>query len=87
MAERLDGVLDRLGFKRAFPAPEALIPGTASWFGYDPKQRALIHVHVHVRLTLGGYWTTIYRLPIEQALLDSMARACPSPSRSQSWSF
>ncbi|HWC73097.1 MAG TPA: hypothetical protein VG454_04100 [Gemmatimonadales bacterium] len=77
MAERLDGVLDRLGFKLALQPPEALIPGTASWFGYDAKQRALVNVHVHVRLTLGGYWRTMYRLPIERALLDSMTPRLP----------
>jgi thymidylate kinase len=77
MSEQLDGVLDRLGFKLALPAPEGLIPGTASWYGYDATQRALIHVHVHVRLTLGGYWTTMYRLPIERALLEATAPRLP----------
>ena len=77
LSERLDGVLDRLGFKLALPTPEGLIPGTTSWFGYDTHQRALIHVHVHVRLTLGGYWTTMYRLPIERALLDATAPRLP----------
>ncbi len=77
MAERLAGVLDRLGFKQGLPPAETVIPGTVNWFGYDPTQRALIHVHVHVRLTLGGYWTTMYRLPIEKALLDSMAPRLP----------
>ncbi len=70
-AERLDGALDRLGFKLALPPPEALIPGTANWFGYDARQRALVHLHVHARLILGGYWTTVYRLPIERAVLET----------------
>jgi thymidylate kinase len=70
-------VLDRLGFKLALPDPEGLIPGTASWFGYDTHQRALIHVHVHVRMMLGGYWTTMYRLPIERALLETTAPRLP----------
>lgn len=77
MSERLDGVLDRMGFKLALPDPEGLIPGTASWFGYDAHQRAIIHVHVHARLIVGGYWTTMYRLPIERALLEATAPRLP----------
>ena len=77
MSERLDGVLDRLGFKLALPDPEGLIPGTASWFGYDAHQRALVHVHVHIRVIVGGYWTTMYRLPIERALLEATAPRLP----------
>lgn len=77
MSERLDGILDRLGFKLALPDPEGLIPGTTSWFGYDTHQRALIHVHVHVRVMVGGYWTTMYRLPIERALLEATAPRLP----------
>lgn len=77
MAERLDGTLDRLGFKLALPPAEAVVPGTANWFGYDTQQRVLLHVHVHVRLTLGGYWTTMYRLPIERAVLDATAPRLP----------
>jgi hypothetical protein len=75
--ERLEGVLDRLGFKPAVPPPEAQVPGTASWFGYDVGQQTLVHVHVHVRLILGGYWTTAYRLPIERAVLDSVLPRSP----------
>src|SRR5437867_4396738 len=61
-AERLDGALDRLGFKLALPPSVGLIPGSANWFGYDTHQRALVHVHVHVQLMLGRFWTTMYRL-------------------------
>ena len=70
-AEQLDSALDRLGFKPAVAPPEAQVPGTASWFGYDVGRGALLHVHVHFRLILGGYWTTTYRLPIERAVLET----------------
>jgi len=76
-AERLDGALDRLGFKLALPPSVGLIPGSANWFGYDTHQRALVHVHVHVQLMLGRFWTTMYRLPIERALLDATAPRLP----------
>ena len=75
--ERLEGALDRLGFKPAVPPPEAYIPGTASWFGYDVGQHTLVHIHVHVRLILGGYWTTVYQLPIERAVLESAVPRSP----------
>src|SRR3989454_4563896 len=70
-AEQLDSALDRLGFKPAVAPPEAQVPGTASWFGYDVGRGALLHVHVHFRLIIGGYWTTTYRLPIERAVLET----------------
>lgn len=76
-AERLDGVLDRLGFKLVRPPTEAQVPGTASWFGYDRRQEALMHVHVHARLTLGSYWTTSYRLPIDRAVLEATLPRLP----------
>jgi thymidylate kinase len=70
-AERLHTVLSRLGFKPAVPPPEAQFPGTGSWIGYDALRQILVHIHVHRRLIVGGYWTTVYRLPMERAVLDT----------------
>jgi hypothetical protein len=78
-AGRLDTELARLGFKPTLPPPEAQIPGTASWFGYDPGRPSLVHLHVHVRLIVGGYWTTVYRLPIERAVLATAVPRLPFP--------
>jgi thymidylate kinase len=76
---RLDAELARLGFKPTLQPPEAQIPGTASWFGYDPGRSSLVHVHVHTRLVVGGYWTTVYRFPIERAVLASAVARVPFP--------
>ena len=78
-AERLEGALDCLGFKRAEAPSEAQVPGTASWFGYDAERRVLLHVHVHFRLLLGDYWATVYQLPIERTVLETAMPHHPFP--------
>src|SRR5256885_6719333 len=64
-------VLEQLGFRRATPPWEARVAGMESCFGLDRATGRLIHVHVHYQLLTGGFWTTIYRLPFERALLQS----------------
>ncbi len=64
-------VLEELGFHRASPPVEARVAGMESCFGLDRVTGRLIHVHVHYQLLTGGFWTTIYRLPFERAVLDS----------------
>ncbi|HEV2672605.1 MAG TPA: nucleotidyltransferase family protein [Gemmatimonadales bacterium] len=64
-------VLEELGFHRATPPPQSRVAGMESCFGLDPVTGRLIHVHVHYQLLTGGFWTTIYRLPLERALLQS----------------
>jgi thymidylate kinase len=64
-------ILGQLGFKAALAQPERQLPALESYFGFDPSMRQFVHVHAHYRLLLGRYWTTIYRLPIEDALLQS----------------
>ncbi len=76
-AERLEAVLDRLRFKPALPPSEAELPGLASWFGYDTRRNALFHIHVHFRLIIGSYWTTVYRLPIERTVLETAVPGVP----------
>ncbi|HEY0351462.1 MAG TPA: hypothetical protein VGC48_05035 [Gemmatimonadales bacterium] len=70
-------IMDELGFKPALPAGERRIPGIESYFGRDPEVRRLLHLHVHFRLLLGDYWRTVYRLPIERALLDAAIPGTP----------
>jgi hypothetical protein len=74
---RFRSVLEELGFKSALPSGERQIPGVESYFGHDPAVRRLLHLHVHFRLMLGDYWRTIYRLPIERALLDAAIPGSP----------
>jgi hypothetical protein len=64
-------VLEELGFHRATPPAQSRVAGMESCFGLDRATGRLIHVHVHYQLLTGGFWTTIYRLPFERALLDS----------------
>jgi thymidylate kinase len=64
-------VLEDLGFRRATPPPGSRVAGMESCFGLDPATGRLIHIHVHYQLLTGGFWTTIYRLPLERALLQS----------------
>ena len=78
-ADRLEIELGRLGFKRAVAPPEAQFPGTASWIGYDDRRLSLAHVHLHRRLIVGGYWTTVYRLAMERAVLDTAVPRVPFP--------
>lgn len=74
---RLRSVLDELGFKPALPSGERQLPGVESYFGHDPAVPRLLHLHVHFRLVLGDYWRTIYRLPIERAMLDAAITGFP----------
>ncbi len=78
-ADRLEIELGRLGFKPAIAPSEAQIPGTESWIGFDAARQSLAHVHVHRRLIVGGYWTTVYRLPMERAVLDTAVPREPFP--------
>src|SRR3989440_8743113 len=45
--------------------------GTGKLFRARSRHGTAHHVHVHYQLLTGGFWTTIYRLPFERALLRS----------------
>jgi len=66
-------ILSRLGFLRAHK-PGLAIPGIESFYGYDTNADRLVHVHAHYQLVLGDDRTKNYRLPIEDAYLDSATR-------------
>lgn len=74
--------LSRLGFART-QKPGSEIPGIESFYGYDAYTDRLVHVHAHYQLVVGHDRTKNYRLPIEDAYLDSATRtgvfALPSP--------
>ena len=67
-------LLSRLDFVRA-SKPGASIPGIESFYGYDVASGRLVHVHAHYQLVLGDDRTKNYRLPIEDAYLDSASRS------------
>lgn len=64
-------VLTGLGFKLALPPAGREAAGVVHFFGLDERTGQLIHVHAYQRLVIGLPWRTHYRLPLEQALLDS----------------
>jgi thymidylate kinase len=64
-------VLAGLGFKLALPPAGREAAGIVHFFGLDERTGQLIHVHAYQRLVIGLPWRTHYRLPLEQALLDS----------------
>jgi hypothetical protein len=78
-SQLLSRTLRALGFKPALPPPEAQLAGTESWFGYDAATGVLLHIHVHFRLIVGSYWTTLYRLPIEREVLATAIPHRPFP--------
>jgi thymidylate kinase len=66
-------LLSRLGFVRA-SRPGGSTPGIESFYGHDVASGRLAHVHAHYQLVLGDDRTKNYRLPIEDAYLDSASR-------------
>jgi hypothetical protein len=76
-------IAEGLGFKPVLPSGARQLPGVESFLGHEPALAHPLHLHVHYQLVVDDYWRTVYRLPIEEALLDSAARgevfAVPSP--------
>ena len=70
-------VVGQLGFKLAHPAGERQIPGVEHYFGFDPLVPRLLHIHVHYRLLLGEYWKRVYRLPVEDQILEQSVPGRP----------
>jgi len=70
-AVRFETVLSDLGFKLSIPPAEQQLPGVLSYVGLDQPTGRLVHVHVHYRLVMGGFWRTTYRVPLERTVLAS----------------
>jgi hypothetical protein len=74
-SERFATVLHRLGFKLVFSSSG--LPGVSSYYGYDADADAdadadrLVHVHAHYQLVVGDDLTKNYRIPLEEAFLES----------------
>ncbi|HWC73861.1 MAG TPA: hypothetical protein VG454_07975 [Gemmatimonadales bacterium] len=68
-------VVAGLGFKLALPPPGREAAGIVHFFGLDERTGQLIHLHVYQRLVIGSPWRTHYRLPLEDALLQSATQA------------
>jgi thymidylate kinase len=69
--ERFAEVLRRLGFREGRLPPVKELPGVFHAYGLDHETGSWVHVHAHLQLILGDDMTKNYRLPIEEAYLDS----------------
>jgi thymidylate kinase len=70
-AERFIAVIRGLGFKDARSPSIKRVPGVFHSYGLDEPSGRLVHIHAHYQLVLGDDTTKNYRLPIEDAYLDS----------------
>ena len=70
-AARFTALLYQFGFKAAQVPAHKQVPGILDFYGYDTPSGKLVHVHAHYQLVLGDDMTKNYRLPIEQAYLES----------------
>lgn len=80
-------IVGQLGFKAAYPAGYRRMAGVESYFGYDPMVPRLLHLHVHYRLVLGDYWRPVYRLPIEEPMLEQSVEGRPFRAPSPTYQF
>ena len=64
-------ILHGLGFRVARPTPDRQLPGILDDYGLDAGSGIVVHVHAHTQLALGDDMTKNYRLPIEDAYLES----------------
>jgi len=73
-AGRFEQILAGYGFKEThLPASEAL-PGVRDFYSWDENSGRLVHVHAHYQLILGNDLSKNYRLPMEDAFLESAAQ-------------
>ena len=70
-ASQFEEVMASLGFFTAARPHDHDLPGVSHYFGYDLSADRLVHVHAHYQLVLGHDRTKNYRLPIEEAYLES----------------
>jgi thymidylate kinase len=76
-------VLQGLGFQEARPPAVRELPGVVHFYGLDQGSGKFVHVHAQYQLILGDDTTKNYRLPIEDAYLESSVQGpvfrVPSP--------
>ena len=82
---RTEAALLGTGFKAARSRYGGDAPGTAHFFGREPGQERLLHVHLHDRVLSGEDLIHSHTLPLERALLESPDRAhgvrVPTPAQ------
>jgi thymidylate kinase len=73
-AQSLARVLGGSSFKRLVTIPRRSYPGIESYVGLDSDTGALIHLHLHYRLTLGEPDLKGFHLPWEERLLSTRVK-------------
>lgn len=70
-AHRFEEIIRGLGFKDGRPPSKKQLPGVFHSYGLDQASGKVVHLHVHYQLVLGDDMTKNYRLPLEEAYLES----------------
>jgi thymidylate kinase len=86
-AARFRTIVEGLGFKAVLPSGERQLRGVESFFGHEPALPRPIHLHVHYQLIAGDYWRTVYRLPIEEPMLQTATPGDPFPVPAPAYQF
>ena len=70
-ASAFNAVVHDLGFRVARPSSARHVPGMVDYFGFDEVWGRMVHVQAHYQLVLGDDMTKNFRLPVEDAYLES----------------
>ena len=68
---RATDILTQLGFKQAAPRWGPNPPGIFHYYGYDPNQNDLVHLHMFARVLTGESFLKSHLLPFEEMLLKN----------------
>jgi thymidylate kinase len=64
-------IMTELGFKPAAPRWGPNLPGIFHYYGYDPNQNDLVHLHMFTRVLTGESFLKSHLLPFEEMLLKN----------------
>lgn len=83
-AQRFEAVLATLNFKRAVDPVQGAFPAVIHFYGSDPEQGQLLHLHVYYRITTGDSLLKNYSFPVEPLFLNNPRQMAglpvPNPS-------
>ena len=73
--ERALAAIEAAGWKRARPRRGGDEPGVAHFFGFEPGQERLLHLHLHDCVLSGEDWINSHALPLRRRLSGEHRRA------------